>query len=209
VSGEHPQRQSTAAYVRGTGTRVGLPHGLALHLDGARLFNAAVELSVPVRELARPFDTVSVCLSKGLGAPVGSVLAGTRVHIEKARRWRKVLRGGMRQADLLAAAGLYALRNHVERLRDDHDNAGELARGLRKIARELRKIERLRVDGPYTNMVFVYLGATRTAEFRDGLKRKGILITNGSPLRLVTHLDIQRDDVRTFLAEARSIIAGG
>ncbi|MCW5622370.1 MAG: low-specificity L-threonine aldolase, partial [Burkholderiales bacterium] len=103
-------------------------HGLGLHLDGARLFNAAVEQGVPVGEIARWFDTVSVCLSKGLGAPVGSVLCGSAGHIAKARRWRKVLGGGMRQAGVLAAAGIYALENHIERLAEDHANARRLAR---------------------------------------------------------------------------------
>ncbi|MGH8631522.1 MAG: low-specificity L-threonine aldolase, partial [Burkholderiales bacterium] len=104
--------------------------GLGLHLDGARIFNAAVDLGVPVTDISREFDTVSVCLSKGLGAPVGSVLCGPKALIAKARRWRKVLGGGMRQAGVLAAAGIYALNNHVERLKEDHDNARLLAQGL-------------------------------------------------------------------------------
>ena len=175
-------------------------HGLAMHLDGARLFNAAIELGVPVRELAAPFDTVSVCLSKGLGAPVGSVLVGAREHVDKARRWRKVLGGGMRQAGILAAAGLYALGNHVERLRDDHDNAAALAHGL-------REIPSASVDGPYTNMVFLRLSADQLPRFTETLKREGILVGAGNPLRLVTHMDIRRDDVLAFVTVVRSILA--
>ena len=177
-------------------------HGLAMHLDGARLFNAAVEQGVSPRELARHFDTVSVCLSKGLGAPVGSVLAGGRHQIDKARRWRKVLGGGMRQAGILAAAGLYALRNHVERLRDDHDNAAELARGLRGIGA-------LRVDGPYTNMVFVHLDAEQAPRLREALKREGIIVATENPLRLVTHLDVRRDDVLALAAAVRRMLEAG
>ncbi len=102
---------------------------LMLHLDGARVFNAAVKLNVDIQEITRHFDTVSCCLSKGLGAPVGSVLCGPEIIIEKARRWRKVLGGGMRQAGILAAAGLYALENNVTRLEEDHENARRLAAG--------------------------------------------------------------------------------
>ncbi|HJW45492.1 MAG TPA: low-specificity L-threonine aldolase, partial [Lysobacter sp.] len=107
--------------------------GLALHLDGARLYNAAVAKGVPAREITQHFDSVSVCLSKGLGAPVGSVLLGTHALIEEARRWRKVAGGGMRQAGMLAAAGLYALDHHVTRLADDHRRAAMLADGLRDL----------------------------------------------------------------------------
>lgn len=105
-------------------------HDLALHLDGARLFNAAVKLGCDAREITRHFDTVSVCLSKGLGAPVGSVLCGSDVFIAKARRLRKMVGGGMRQAGILAAAGLYALERNVERLADDHQRAEQLGSGL-------------------------------------------------------------------------------
>jgi threonine aldolase len=174
-------------------------HGLALHLDGARLFNAAIEQRVTVRDLAAPFDTVSVCLSKGLGAPVGSVLAGARAQIDKARRWRKVLGGGMRQAGVLAAACLYALDHHVERLRDDHDNAAELARGL-------RGIEGLQVDGPYTNMVFVQLPTDRAPALREALRREGIVVAADNPLRLVTHLDVRRADVLAFVGAMRRLL---
>jgi len=167
-------------------------HGLAVHLDGARLFNAAIAQGVAVRDLANDVDTVSVCLSKGLGAPVGSVLVGGREHIDKARRWRKVLGGGMRQAGILAAAGLHALQHHVQRLQDDHDNAAVLASGLRAIGG-------LRVDGPYTNMVFVQFSAGQAPALRAALKREGIIVAADNPLRLVTHLDISRENILAFL----------
>ncbi|TAL73551.1 MAG: low-specificity L-threonine aldolase, partial [Rhodanobacter sp.] len=123
-------------------------HGLGIHLDGARIFNAAIATGVSARAIAQHFDTVSVCLSKGLGAPVGSVLVGSAPLIAKARRWRKVLGGGWRQAGMLAAAGLYALDHHVARLADDHRRAAHLAGCLREIAG-------LNLLGQYTNMVFV------------------------------------------------------
>src|SRR5262249_27831934 len=122
--------------------------GLAMHLDGARIWNASVKQGVAPRDLAAGFDSVSVCLSKGLGAPVGSLLCGRREFIQGARRWRKMLGGGMRQAGVLAAAGSYALHHHVARLAEDHDNAARLAAG---IARH----EALDVAPAQTNMVFV------------------------------------------------------
>ncbi|MCC7548061.1 MAG: low-specificity L-threonine aldolase [Burkholderiales bacterium] len=165
-------------------------HGLGLHLDGARLFNAAVEQKVAVREIAHWFDTVSVCLSKGLGAPVGSVLCASAAHIAKARRWRKVLGGGMRQAGVLAAAGIYALENHVERLAQDHANAGRLAHGLSAIS-ELR-VEPRAVQ---TNMVFVDLPAQRADALRTFLHARNVRIGSGTRVRMVTHLDIDAHDV--------------
>lgn len=169
--------------------------GLGLHLDGARVFNAAVKQRVPVREIARHFDTVSVCLSKGLGAPVGSVLCGTRHHIGRARRWRKVLGGGMRQAGVLAAAGLYALEHHVERLAQDHDNARALAEGL-------AGLPGVKVDpgAVQTNMVFVSLPPERADALRAYLRARDILLGSGSDIRLVTHLDISPADVRAVVS---------
>lgn len=171
-------------------------HGLALHLDGARLFNAVVEQGVQARDIARLFDTVSVCLSKGLGAPVGSVLCGARAQIEKARRWRKVLGGGMRQAGVLAAAGLYALQNNVERLADDHGNA-------RLLAELLAGVEGVEVDPALvqTNMVFMRVDAQRAEPLRQFLRERDMLIGAGSTVRLVTHLDIAAEDIRA-LAQA-------
>jgi len=160
-------------------------HELGLHLDGARLFNAAVACGVPAREIARHFDSVSVCLSKGLGAPVGSVLLGSHALIDRARRWRKVAGGGWRQAGMLAAAGMHALDHHVERLADDHRRAAWLAGRLREIA----GIDLL---GQYTNMVFIDVPAERLRELDVHMREAGIRISIGylPTLRLVTHLDI-------------------
>nr|NIP17520.1 low-specificity L-threonine aldolase [Xanthomonadales bacterium]NIX12310.1 low-specificity L-threonine aldolase [Xanthomonadales bacterium] len=127
-------------------------HGLRLHLDGARLFNAAVKSGRPAAEIAAPFDSVSICLSKGLGAPVGSVLTGGAEFIVEARRWRKVVGGGMRQSGILAAAGIYVLENHVERLAEDHENARRLAEGLATL--ESCELDPGKVQ---TNMVYVGL----------------------------------------------------
>lgn len=165
-------------------------HGLAMHLDGARVFNAAVALGVPVNRIATLFDSVSFCLSKGLGAPVGSVLCGTRELIDRARRWRKVVGGGMRQAGILAAAGLVALEHHVDRLADDHANAKHLASGLAEIGP-------LEVDPEpvQTNMVFVS-GDDRTMDkWTDHMVAQGVLIRRGNRKRLVTHLDVSTQDV--------------
>ncbi|MGN6282012.1 low-specificity L-threonine aldolase [Frateuria sp.] len=159
--------------------------GLALHLDGARLYNASVAAGVPARDIARHFDSVSVCLSKGLGAPVGSVLVGSAALIDKARRWRKVTGGGWRQAGMLAAAGLYALDHHVARLADDHARAVTLAR-------QLEAVPGLRLLGQHTNMVFVEVPAERLRELDVHLREAGIRISIGylPTLRLVTHLDV-------------------
>jgi threonine aldolase len=158
--------------------------GLATHLDGARLFNAATALGASPREVAEGFDSVSVCLSKGLGAPVGSVLLGSREFIDRARRPRKMLGGGLRQAGVLAAAGIHALEHNVARLADDHANARRLADGL-------RGIEELTIDGPHTNMVFVTVPAARLPSLETFLRQRGILILGRSTtLRLVTHLDV-------------------
>ena len=176
--------------------------GLAIHLDGARLYNAAVASGVPAREITRHFDSVSVCLSKGLGAPVGSVLAGSAELIDKARRWRKVAGGGWRQAGMLAAAGLHALDHHVARLAVDHARAARLAGMLDGVAG-------LRLLGQHTNMVFVEVPAGRLRELDVHLHKAGIRISIGylPTLRLVTHLDVDDagiertgDAFRTFFA---------
>ena len=170
-------------------------HKLGLHLDGARAFNAAVKLGVPIDAISRHFDTVSLCLSKGLGAPVGSVLCGKRDLITRARRWRKMVGGGMRQAGILAAAGIIALKQHVERLAEDHDNARRLAEGL-------ARIPALGVDpsSVQTNMVFCTVVENDMHPLQAHLKANGILIGNGNPLRLVTHLDVSANDVDTTIA---------
>lgn len=158
-------------------------YDLGLHLDGARVFNAAVQLGIPVQQITQPFDSVSVCLSKGLGAPVGSLLCGSVEVIQRARRWRKVLGGGMRQAGILAAAGIYALEHHVERLADDHHHAQLLAQGL-------AAIEGIEVRSSPTNMVFLTVPPDRAEALRAYLGQEGIRIGQGHRIRLVTHLDI-------------------
>ncbi len=166
--------------------------GLATHLDGARLFNAAVALGIEARELCRGFDTVSVCLSKGLGAPAGTVLVGRRELIARARRIRKILGGAMRQAGVLAAAGLYALEHHVARLAEDHANAERLAQGLRAA--------RYEVEGPHTNMVFVRVPPARLASLKESLEANHVLALPGARMRLVTHLDLDATGVERALA---------
>ena len=169
-------------------------NGLALHLDGARLANAAVRLGVGLREISQQFDSVSLCLSKGLGAPVGSVLAGDRELIATARRWRKVLGGGMRQAGILAAAGLLALEEGMEQLAQDHDNARRLADGLAELG--------LPVDpaAVQTNMVFVPLPPSTAAELTAFLRERGILVAGREALRLVTHRDVTAPDIDRVIA---------
>jgi threonine aldolase len=163
--------------------------GLATHLDGARLFNAAVHQAVDASEIAAHFDSVSLCLSKGLGAPAGSLLCGPRDLIREARRWRKTLGGGMRQAGILAAAGLYALEHHVERLAEDHANARRLASGL-------ARIDGLAVEytDDQTNMVFVTIDRFHTAALEAHLRDRGIVIKAAPRTRLVTHLDADAID---------------
>ena len=170
-------------------------HGLGMHLDGARLFNAAVACQVPAREIARHFDTVSICLSKGLGAPVGSVLVGSHALIDKARRWRKVCGGGWRQAGILAAAGLFALDHHVERLAQDHARAARLAD-------RLRDIPGIDLLGQHTNMVFINVPAEQLRALDAYLRDAGIRISIGylPTLRLVTHLDIDDGGIERTVA---------
>jgi threonine aldolase len=178
-------------------------HGLAVHLDGARIFNAAVALNVDVRDLTREVDSLSFCLSKGLAGPVGSVICGSAAFIAEARRTRKILGGGMRQAGILAAAGIVALGEMVERLREDHDNAARLARGI-------AQIEGLSVDLARVQTNIVYIDVTRgglTAE--ELVKQLGgagvkVLSTGPTRLRAVTHYGITADDIdQTLLALTR------
>jgi threonine aldolase len=177
-------------------------HGLALHLDGARVFNAAVKLGISVDAITAPFDSVSVCLSKGLGAPAGSLLCGAAEFVSAARRGRKMLGGGMRQAGILAAAGLVALEQHVDRLADDHDHAQQLAAGL-------AGIDELDVDvsAVQTNMIFVSVRSGDAASFSNALRERHIVIPATSPMRLVTHLDISSDDVVRVVDAARRFFA--
>jgi threonine aldolase len=164
-------------------------HGLALHLDGARLWNAVVATGVPARTWAEQVDTVSVCFSKGLGAPVGSALVGPRDFVARARQIRKLFGGGMRQAGILAAAALHALEHHVERLADDHRNALVLAQAV-------TDTPGLRLDPPdvHTNIVWIEvdpeLGSSH--DVAVALKERGVLVSAATPtrIRLVTHLDV-------------------
>ncbi|MEN8184445.1 MAG: low-specificity L-threonine aldolase [Myxococcota bacterium] len=167
-------------------------NGLPLHLDGARLWNAVVASGTPASVWAEPFDTVSFCLSKGLGAPVGSLLCGSRERIGHAHRIRKMLGGGMRQAGLLAAAGLHALEHHVDRLAEDHENAARLATGLEKLG--------LAVDPqPETNLVLFRV--EDTLGFLRETRAREVLVNPVAPgrFRAVTHLDVSRSDVEEAL----------
>ena len=162
--------------------------GLATHLDGARLFNAAVGSATPAIEIAKHFDSVSVCFSKGLGAPAGSALVGSKALIARAHRVRKILGGGMRQAGVLAAAALHALDHHVERLTDDHANARALAEGL-------QGLPGVTVQRPQTNILFVDLAPEKAAGVVDRLRAAGVLCTGLYRLRFVTHLDVSATDI--------------
>ncbi len=175
---------------------------LSTHLDGARIFNAAVKLKLPAVRIAQYFDTVSFCLSKGLGAPVGSLLCGKKEFIEEARRWRKVLGGGMRQAGILAAAGLYALEHNIERLEEDHANAAFLTEQLKGMP----ELEVLPYSG-ITNMVFAYLRKGTPEGLASFLNEREILITVRNPLRLVTHLDVDRKAVRALVDGIKDYLA--
>ena len=168
--------------------------GLKLHLDGARLFNAAVASETPVEVIAAPFDSISICLSKGLGAPVGSLLVGSHDFIARARRLRKMLGGGMRQAGILAQAGLFALEQHVTRLADDHRRAKRLAEGLAA----LPGIE-LDLSLVQSNMVFLRLREGESAPLLAFMKERGILLSCYGVLRLVTHLQINDDDIEEVI----------
>lgn len=193
-------------------TALARSRGLSRHLDGARLFNAAVrqasesgsDANTEARRIAQCFDSVSVCLSKGLGAPVGSVLCGDAALVSRARRIRKMLGGGMRQAGVLAAAGSYALDHHVQRLADDHLLARRLADGL-------RGVEGLQVEAPHTNIVFVDLvgrARERSAGLMPYLKTQGVLASGLYRLRFVTHLDVDVAGVDQAVAAVQRYFAG-
>jgi threonine aldolase len=174
--------------------------GLARHLDGARLFNAAVASGVQAREITQHFDSVSVCFSKGLGTPAGSALCGTRDFIARAHRWRKMAGGGMRQAGVLAAAALHALGHHVERLAEDHANARRLADGL-------QGLRGVTVTAPQSNIVFIDLAADKPNDVVARLRERGVLATGLYKLRLVTHLDVSGDDIERALPILRQTLA--
>ena len=172
-------------------SRLTREHGLALHLDGARLYNAAVKLGVDAGDITRHFDSVSVCLSKGLGAPVGSVLCGTADLIARAGRLRKMVGGGMRQAGQLAAAGLYALDHQVARLADDHANAQLLADGLRAAGYDVEPVQ--------TNMVYVQIDE-RAEALKAFAAQQGIRLSAAPRLRMVTHMDVSRSQIEQVIA---------
>ncbi len=170
--------------------------GLRTHLDGARIFNAVVKLGTSEKAAAAGFDSVSVCLSKGLGAPAGSLLLGSREFIDQARRWRKALGGGMRQAGVLAAAGLYALEHHVPLLARDHANAERMASGLRSLGFDAQP--------PQTNIVYVHIPPSQVQALDTHLRYHGILAAVKPRMRLVTHLDLSGDKIETALGAFRA-----
>ncbi|HEY0379832.1 MAG TPA: GntG family PLP-dependent aldolase [Pyrinomonadaceae bacterium] len=180
--------------------------GLPVHLDGARIFNASAALNESVAELARAADSVMFCLSKGLGAPVGSLLLGSRAFIAEARSWRKVMGGGMRQVGVLAAAALVALEESPPRLSEDHANARRLAEGV-------ARIDGVRIDpeSVVTNIVLFDITATgkTSAEICARLKERNVLaIAFGPEVRMVTHYDVSRADIETTLDEVRTVVGG-
>lgn len=174
-------------------------HKLALHIDGARIFNASVALGVELEALTRYCDTLTICLSKGLGTPVGSLLCGSAEYIQRARRWRKMTGGAMRQSGILAAAGLYALEHNVARLQEDHDNAAWLAEQLKAIGVDVSRQD--------TNMVFVRLPDAQIEPLKAWMKQQNILISTGAVTRLVTHLDIDRHALETLVAQWKAFLA--
>lgn len=188
---------------------IGRRRGIPIHMDGARIFNAAAYLGVPARQLADYVDSVQFCLSKGLAAPVGSMLVGGAEFIRRGRHARKMLGGGMRQAGIIAAAGIHALEHNIDRLAEDHEHARLLADGL-------RRLPGIAVDRPEVqmNIFFIDLAADALppAAFTAALKAEGILVSTpyggGRRLRLVTHYGIERADIERALAVFERILAG-
>ncbi|HPT56129.1 MAG TPA: low-specificity L-threonine aldolase [Casimicrobium sp.] len=175
--------------------------GLNVHLDGARAFNAAVATETTIADILAPFDSASLCISKGLGAPVGAMLVGDQAFIERAHRWRKMLGGGMRQIGSLAAACIYALENQVERLHEDHENAAALAAGLREVTQ-------LTVLAQATNVVFLNIPEPHAKPLEAFLAKRGMLMQGAYAARLVTHLDVSRNDIDRFVAAVKNYFAG-
>lgn len=173
-------------------------HNLALHVDGARIFNAVVEYGCELKEVTQYCDSFTICLSKGLGAPVGSLLVGNKAYIEQARRWRKMTGGGMRQAGILAAAGHYALEHNVQRLKEDHDNAAWLAAQLREIGAEVTRQD--------TNMLFVRMPEGSAAALSEHMKARGVLISAAAVVRLVTHIDVSREQLQQVVSHWRDFL---
>lgn len=173
-------------------------HNLALHVDGARIFNAVVEYGCTLEEVVRYCDTFTICLSKGLGTPVGSLLVGSQEYIKRATRWRKMVGGGMRQAGILAAAGLYALENNVQRLKEDHDNAHWLAGELREIGVDVSRQD--------TNMVFVRVPVEQAESLGKFMKERGVLMSASPVTRLVIHLDVNREQLAEVVSHWQTFL---
>ncbi|AJI94883.1 low specificity L-threonine aldolase [Yersinia ruckeri] len=176
-------------------------HQLALHIDGARIMNAAVALNLPLREITQYCDTLTICLSKGLGAPVGSLLCGSADYIKRARRWRKMTGGGMRQAGILAAAGLFALQNNVARLQQDHDNALWLERQLQQLGVEII------APGAQTNVLYIRQSVELAAQMGAWMRERGVLISAGPVTRMITHLNVSRADLERVVSLWREFLA--
>lgn len=174
-------------------------HQLALHIDGARIFNAVVALDTTLEAIAKYCDSLTICLSKGLGAPVGSLLCGSEDYIKRARRWRKMTGGGMRQAGILAAAGLYAFEHNIARLKEDHDNARWLAEQLKAIGVDVRRQD--------TNMVFVRLADEQIEPLKQYMHQRGIIISTGAVTRLVTHLDVDRHALELLVSHWQAFLS--
>jgi threonine aldolase len=190
------------AAVRGVASR----HGLAVHMDGARIFNAAVAMGIEAEEIARHADTVTFCISKGLGAPVGSVLCGPNEIIERARRWRKAVGGGWREAGVLAAAGLYSLDNMIDRLAEDHANARTLAEGLA----EVQGVS-IELDRAQTNLVVFEVTAMTAPEFIERCRSRDLLASQSGPgrVRLVTRCGIGPEHIQRALAVISEVLTAG
>jgi threonine aldolase len=186
-------------------SRFAKSRGLQVHLDGARLWNASVASGIKPQEYAQWADSVSVCLSKGLGAPIGSLVAGSKPFIDRVHRFRKMFGGGMRQVGIIAAAGIYALDHHIDRLKEDHQNAKRLALGLK----EFKGIA-INPDHVETNiLIFDIADAGMTAaEVRDAMKKEGILIhaVGKTQIRLVTHLDVSKEDIEVALKAFNKVL---
>jgi threonine aldolase len=181
--------------------KLALKHGIKTHLDGARIFNAFVETGVTVKEYSNEFDSISFCFSKGLGAPVGSILCGGKEFIKQAHRFRKVLGGGMRQAGIIAAGALYALENNVERLKDDHTKA-------RHFAEEINKLTYIDVDLDTVQTNIVMYNTTTDAEaLKEVLKEKGVLVSNegSEKMRAVFHMDVSDDETEQAIEIYKSV----
>jgi threonine aldolase len=186
--------------------RVAKAKGLSVHLDGARLWNASVATGVKLKEYAQCADSVSVCISKGLGCPVGSLVAGSKEFVDRVHRFRKMVGGGLRQAGILAAAGIYALDHHFDRLKEDHDNAKRLALGLK----EMRGIA-VNPDHVETNIIIFGVAGTgmTSPAVRDAMHKEGVLMNAlpGNEIRVVTHLDVSREDTDRALIAFRKVLS--